>query len=185
MKDTRDRILEVALDLFIEEGYEKVSLREVAERVGVTKAALYYHFSSKEEILKALVEPLLSVGGQMAEALESRPSCAAWAKSWVAAVEQILAKRRLFELVQNNQTTFHALAHDLEQVDFHLAMHERMSVMLSDESMPLVDRVRIAGSIGLVVGVLGLPADSGFVRVPAEELKPLLIDAINDLLGVS
>jgi AcrR family transcriptional regulator len=53
---TRERILEVALELFSEAGYDKTSLREVAERVGVTKAALYYHFPSKESVLMALIE---------------------------------------------------------------------------------------------------------------------------------
>src|SRR5690606_31787714 len=41
--DTRQRIQDVALDLFAEQGYEKTSLREIAERLDVTKAALYYH----------------------------------------------------------------------------------------------------------------------------------------------
>ena len=52
--DTRERILDVALDLFIEQGYDKTSLREIAEPLGVTKAALYYHFAAKEDILLAL-----------------------------------------------------------------------------------------------------------------------------------
>src|SRR5262249_20860254 len=42
--DTRARIQQVALELFAEQGYEKTSLREIAERLDVTKAALYYHF---------------------------------------------------------------------------------------------------------------------------------------------
>ena len=41
---TRQRIQAVALELFTEQGYEKTSLREIAERLNVTKAALYYHF---------------------------------------------------------------------------------------------------------------------------------------------
>jgi AcrR family transcriptional regulator len=49
-EDTRSRIQEVALELFTEHGYEATSLREIAERLGVTKAALYYHFKSKDEI---------------------------------------------------------------------------------------------------------------------------------------
>ena len=44
----------MALDLFIEKGYDKTSLREIAEQLGVTKAALYYHFASKDDILMAL-----------------------------------------------------------------------------------------------------------------------------------
>jgi AcrR family transcriptional regulator len=54
--DTRSRIKAVALDLFTEQGYEKTSLREIAERLGVTKAALYYHFKSKEEIVASFLD---------------------------------------------------------------------------------------------------------------------------------
>ena len=52
--DTRERILDVALDLFVEKGFDQTSLREIAEQLGVTKAALYYHFPSKGDILIAL-----------------------------------------------------------------------------------------------------------------------------------
>src|ERR1700728_3994702 len=51
---TRERILNVALDLFTEKGFDGASLREIAERLGVTKAAIYYHFASKDDILMAL-----------------------------------------------------------------------------------------------------------------------------------
>lgn len=51
----RDRILQVALELFTERGYDGTSLREIAEKLDVTKAALYYHFKSKEALLIALV----------------------------------------------------------------------------------------------------------------------------------
>ncbi|MFD6639660.1 TetR/AcrR family transcriptional regulator [Micromonospora chalcea] len=56
---TRQRIQAVALELFTEHGYEKTSLREIAERLGVTKAALYYHFKSKDEIVTSFVDDRL------------------------------------------------------------------------------------------------------------------------------
>ena len=56
--DTRERIQAIALELFAEQGYEKTSLREIAERLGVTKAALYYHFKSKEDIVRSFTEEL-------------------------------------------------------------------------------------------------------------------------------
>ncbi|MEC3954623.1 helix-turn-helix domain-containing protein [Nocardia sp. CDC153] len=56
--DTRERIRSVAMELFSERGYEKTSLREIAERLGVTKAALYYHFRTKEDIVASLSEDL-------------------------------------------------------------------------------------------------------------------------------
>ncbi|WP_433621782.1 TetR family transcriptional regulator [Nocardia sp. CA-120079] len=57
--DSRARILQTALDLFAERGYHTVSVREIAERVGLTKTAVLYHFPSKSDIVAALVEPLL------------------------------------------------------------------------------------------------------------------------------
>jgi len=57
---TRERIQRVALELFIDQGYEKTSLREIAERLGVTKAALYYHYPTKESILASVVADLSS-----------------------------------------------------------------------------------------------------------------------------
>ncbi|GIG67577.1 TetR/AcrR family transcriptional regulator [Phytomonospora endophytica] len=56
MPSTRERIQRVSLELFLEQGYEKTSLREIAERLGVTKAALYYHFKAKEDILSSYFE---------------------------------------------------------------------------------------------------------------------------------
>ncbi|MGY2077604.1 MULTISPECIES: TetR/AcrR family transcriptional regulator [unclassified Blastococcus] len=51
------RVLDAALDLFSEHGFEGTSLQDIADRLGVTKAAVYYHFHTKDEILLALVEP--------------------------------------------------------------------------------------------------------------------------------
>ncbi len=59
--DTRTRIQNVALRLFNENGYEATSLREIADEIGVTKAALYYHFKTKEEIVTSLIDDRTSV----------------------------------------------------------------------------------------------------------------------------
>lgn len=53
--DTRQRAQRVALRLFAEYGYEGTSLRMIAEGLNITKAALYYHYKSKEEILAAVL----------------------------------------------------------------------------------------------------------------------------------
>jgi len=57
--DTRAEIRAVAAELFAQRGFEQTSLREIAERLGITKAALYYHFPSKNELMASLVEPLI------------------------------------------------------------------------------------------------------------------------------
>jgi AcrR family transcriptional regulator len=52
---TKTQIQQVALRLFTERGYDATSLREIAEALSITKASLYYHFKSKEQIVKALI----------------------------------------------------------------------------------------------------------------------------------
>ncbi|MCX5127496.1 TetR family transcriptional regulator [Streptomyces sp. NBC_00193] len=64
--DTRQRILRVSTELFGVHGFHETSLREIAERVGVSKPAVLYHFPGKADILGALVEPMLR---ELAEAL--------------------------------------------------------------------------------------------------------------------
>jgi AcrR family transcriptional regulator len=57
--DSRAAILEAAKRLFMQEGFRGISMRQIAEAVGVTKAALYYHFKDKEELFVAIVEEYL------------------------------------------------------------------------------------------------------------------------------
>jgi AcrR family transcriptional regulator len=58
--DTRARILEVALELVSERGFAGTSIRGLAERLDLTVAAIYYYFRSKDDLLDALVEPLIA-----------------------------------------------------------------------------------------------------------------------------
>jgi AcrR family transcriptional regulator len=49
--NTKEKIFDVSLDLFSKKGYDSVSLREIAEEVGIKKSSIYSHYSSKEAIL--------------------------------------------------------------------------------------------------------------------------------------
>jgi AcrR family transcriptional regulator len=59
-EDTRSRILRIALDLFVSRGYHATSVRQIAERLELTKTAVLYHFPSKKDIVAALADPLLT-----------------------------------------------------------------------------------------------------------------------------
>lgn len=58
-RDLRSRILDAAAELFAQQGYGSTSVREIAEAVGCTKPALYYHFTSKEGLYHEVVETRL------------------------------------------------------------------------------------------------------------------------------
>jgi AcrR family transcriptional regulator len=185
MSETRDKILEAALDCFIERSYDKVTLREIADKVGVTKAALYYHFTSKEQILVTLLEPLMSMQDELMDRLGQTPTPESWAKGLAGFVVWALAQRRLFELAQSNRTMLRELMERSEHLIHHEEMHQRIDSVLSDESIPLEDRVRMAGATGFVIGVLAGPAGSPFPSVPVDELGALIIEGVNDVLRVS
>lgn len=53
---TRDKIMDVALNMFSERGYEAVSIRDICGEVGIKESTLYYHFKNKKDILDSLVE---------------------------------------------------------------------------------------------------------------------------------
>ena len=54
-RDTRERIEQVALELFTTQGVGQTTLQEIADRLGLTKTALYYHFDSKSELVRSVV----------------------------------------------------------------------------------------------------------------------------------
>jgi AcrR family transcriptional regulator len=66
--DTRQRILEVAAHLFATRGFAGTSIRDISDELGVTKAALYYHFTSKEVLLEHVVaQAFMSVTAVVSE----------------------------------------------------------------------------------------------------------------------
>ncbi len=53
---TKEKIMDVALRLFSERGYEAVSIRDICGEVGIKESTLYYHFKNKKDILDSLIE---------------------------------------------------------------------------------------------------------------------------------
>ena len=69
-KNTKERILEEALKLFSQSGYMGTSMNDIAAELGVTKAALYKHYKSKQEILESIVERMNQMDAERAKKYE-------------------------------------------------------------------------------------------------------------------
>ena len=67
---TKERILRTALELFAQNGYLGTSMNDIAGQLGFTKAALYKHYASKQEILDKIVERMNRMDYERAEAYE-------------------------------------------------------------------------------------------------------------------
>lgn len=72
--DTKRRIQDAARALFAEKGVHRTSLQEIADRLGITKPALYYHFRSREELVRSIVQPIIDDGEAFVRAQEEAPS---------------------------------------------------------------------------------------------------------------
>lgn len=68
--DTKERIMETALKLFAEKGYLGTSMNDIAKQLGFTKAALYKHYTSKQEILDRIVERMNEMDYERAKQFE-------------------------------------------------------------------------------------------------------------------
>jgi AcrR family transcriptional regulator len=179
---TRDRILDAALDLFTEKGFDGTSLREIAERLGVTKAALYYHFASKDDILMALHMRLHELGKDALSQMTEEPvSLELWGELLDRVVGQMLAQRKIFLMHERNQAALEKLHRDGQDAD-HDDFQDKFRRVLADPRLPLRDRVRMACSFGAVFAGLFMSGDA-FAETSDEELGGLLRDTVQDVLA--
>jgi AcrR family transcriptional regulator len=178
---TRQRILDIALELFTEQGYEKTSLRQIAERLGFSKAAIYYHFSSKEDILFELHLRLHEFGREVLTGLDpAHVTLEAAAGILDRVIDEILGHRALFVLFQRNPAALDELHRER-----HDAAHEDVAasfrLVLENNEIPVRDRVRIACALGAVMGGI-LFAGDVFADVPTDDMRAMLRGAVLDLL---
>jgi AcrR family transcriptional regulator len=146
--DTRARIQQVAVELFTEHGYEGTSLREIAERLGVTKAALYYHFRSKEDIIESLVEDLHQQMDELIGWASSQPRTVETRREILVRYMAVVAEReQVFRMLHQNQAVLTAPAtalHKLKRAPLQLA-----EVMTGPDA-PLRERVRAMMALGSI-----------------------------------
>ena len=178
---TRQRILDIALDLFIAQGYDATSIRQIADGLGFSKASIYYHFASKQDILMALHFRLHQIGRDALGTIElPATSPEAWMALLDQLINQILEYHDLFVLQERNRTAI-AHLHKERHVSEHDLVEEWVHSALSNQEIALRDRVRMACGFKAVMGLLDLVGDV-FSEVPSEALAALLREAANDLV---
>lgn len=181
---TRQRILDIALDLFIRKGYAETSLREIAAELGFSKAALYYHFESKQDILLALHMRVHGLTDGVLPMLQAeRDASDIWERLTDRLIGLALENRRLIELHIRNQEAV-AEIHRGAGLDKHGPVQhdvdEHVLGLLRDPSLPVEGRVRRTASLGVIAAVL--LAASAFADVPDVELEPALRTVLHDVI---
>ncbi len=177
---TRQRILDVATALFIDKGYEGTSLREVAERVGVTKAALYYHFASKAEIVAALLEPFEDIQREWVSGIPEAPTDEQWAEALGGVIDWMVDNRRLFQLFERNHEVFEHLHDEGSQ---HHELHDRIGTILGNAEIDPRRRIRMAAAMGVSLAMAPM-GDAPLNDIDADEIREELRAAVRRALGI-
>lgn len=89
MKTNRDEILDAALTVFSEKGYEGALLRDIAASLGITKPALYKHFASKEALWNAMIDSVEKYYGENISAVSGIPVPDSWEEFCAISLRQI------------------------------------------------------------------------------------------------
>jgi AcrR family transcriptional regulator len=185
--ETREKILDVALELFTQNGYDKASLRDIAKRLGITKAALYYYFERKEDILLELhlrLHEFGSKGRDEIEALEYGPArLAAWPNLMDEVIDGLLEHYQLGLLHRRNASAIDALHNNERNRLENEILEERVGRILSSQVIPVEERVRMASAMGAITDTLVENGDA-FADVPPDELARILREVVRDVLRV-
>jgi AcrR family transcriptional regulator len=146
--DTRVRIQQVALELFAEQGYERTSLREIAERLGVTKAALYYHFKSKEDIVRSFTEDYFGrIDALITWGREQRPGARTAQQLLDRYITIVMESGEVFRFLERNQATIHGTEDGKHRfTQFRPRLAALMEIITGPDAPPR-SRIRAAAAI--------------------------------------
>ena len=182
---TRERILDIALELFSEQGYDKTSLRDIAERLGTTKAALYYHFARKEDILLELHMRLHEIGYDVLAQLDELEGGQAYVEAWPELMDEFIDRvtqnRELVVLHLRNVRALEQIGADERHQAENEDMMGRFARVFANPEIPLGDRVRMACSLGAVITGL-IDAGERFGDVDPAQVIELVRASVRDLL---
>jgi AcrR family transcriptional regulator len=179
--DTRETIRAVALELFSTKGFEQTSLREIAERVGLTKASVYYHYSSKQALLFAVVEPVLTGWRAIAHAAESLDHTPANVRHVVEqCLDVLLRNRAIVGVFQRDPAGVAVVAKSLWEDS--LALGRQLVGWLAGPAPTTADQLRAVAAMEVLGAVLA--ASTYGVDSTEAELRDVLLRATLSVLGL-
>jgi AcrR family transcriptional regulator len=177
--DTRERIQQVALELFAERGYDQTSLREVADRLDITRPALYYHFKTKDAILASIFDDLNASMDELLAWAGNRPRTPEARVEILRRVGDLVQDqwRPLMRFVQANQAAMRdrPVGERMES-----RMSQIFSVLVDPAAPPVTQFEHRLAIVALMLGGVPLLFDP---TTPEEERSAIAMTVATKLLG--
>jgi AcrR family transcriptional regulator len=174
----RERVVQAAVRLIARHGVEGTSLQMIADELGVTKAAVYHQFQTKEDIVLAVVRPIF---GELAEAIgvaEGQPSRTGQVGSAVSGLVDVLVRNREIAAAFAGDPVIFTVAHADDELN---QLIERMGLLLAGSDPDPARRITVSvvGS-----GLAGAAADPLLADVDDATLRAGLLAVARRALGL-
>jgi len=179
--NSKTKILEVALKLFSEKGYEAASIREICDGAGITRPTLYYFYTNKDGVYQAIIESARKdfkeqIEGGLATEGDLREKCKAMARrSFADAAERPRLWRFIFGLVWAPDPRHSDQLHDFYEEINTKIIRAADEAVRTGEIVPGDNRIRVLVLMGALSEAL-----SSFLILGRPKLTPELADAIID-----
>lgn len=173
----RARLIDAATGLFAEQGVSATSLQAIADRLGVTKAAVYHQFASKDAIVLAVAEPIIERLRSIADRAEALDGRAGVDAVIAGLVDLVIDEQGIAAAVRLDPAMVHAL-------DGHRPYREqidRIDALLLGPEPTTARRIAFGFAGG---GIMTAGALAPFDAVPTEVLRTELIAAMTRALDL-
>ena len=175
--DTRQRLIDVAVDLFTRHSFAGTSLQMIADEMGFTKAAIYYHFRTREELLAAVVEPIFGQLSVVIAEAEAQRSAHARADHMLRGYAELaVANRALVSVLACDPSVITLLR---EQPHWAALITRQVALLAGDEKDPgaLIKATVALAGISSAVG-------PGWITLDDADLLRHLVDTGRRTLGL-
>ncbi|BBX89744.1 TetR/AcrR family transcriptional regulator [Mycolicibacterium boenickei] len=172
----RERVLEAALSLFAEHGVNGTSLQMIADRLGVSKAAVYYQFHSKDEIALAVIQPVFDDMMRLVRIAEAMSTPEARREAAVSGMVEMAVRHRRVTAVFHGDPVIDGLVQSRAELQDTI---ERLTGILLGPDPDAASRICMSV---LAAGIYGSATDPALNDVTDEELHRVLLECAQRLL---
>jgi AcrR family transcriptional regulator len=175
--DTRARLIEVAVDLFTRHSFAGTSLQMIADEMGFTKAAIYYHFRTREELLAAVVEPIFEQLSDVITTAEAQRTASARADHMLRGYAELaVANRALVSVLACDPSVTTLLR---EQPHWAQLINRQLSLLSGDDNDP-------GGLIKATIALAGISSAVGpaWIAIDDDDLLEHLVETGRRTLGL-
>ena len=175
-RDTRQRLIDAAVELFIQHSFAGTSLQMIADELGFTKAAIYHHFRTREQLLDAVVEPFLERLRDVISEAEGLRGAHARADHMLTGFAQLAVENRVVSVLASDP----AVARMLRASSEWDALIERQMALLADVNPGPAGHVKASVVLSGIAGASG-PTFAGIDR---DDLLAYLVETGRRALGL-